>query len=138
MSAMRPFKELVVWQEAHSVTIDLYRLTKGFPRDEQYGLTSQIRRGAASICANIAEGCGRGSPRDFARFVQIALGSASELEYHMCLAADLGLVNVELHKQLEKRLIDVKRMLTGLIRRLVADNTRRLTASREPAATLSP
>ena len=83
---MRPFRELVVWQKAHHVTRQLYDVTRTLPREEQYGLTSQIRRCAASICANIAEGCGRGTARDFARFIQIALGSASELEYHRLTA----------------------------------------------------
>jgi four helix bundle protein len=118
---MRPFRELVVWQKSHRLTIELYRVTKAFPREEQYGLTSQIRRCANSIGANISEGCGRGTARDFARFIQIALGSASELENHLLLTADLGLVSVELHAELEKAVVDVKRMLTGLARRLVAD-----------------
>jgi four helix bundle protein len=118
---MRPFRELVVWQKSHRLTIELYRVTKAFPREEQYGLTSQIRRCASSIGANISEGCGRGTARDFARFIQIALGSASELENHLLLTADLGLVSVELHAELEKAVVDVKRMLTGLARRLVAD-----------------
>lgn len=109
------------------MTLDLYHVSRAFPREEQYGLTSQIRRCAASICANLAEGCGRGTARDFARFVQIALGSASELEYHLLLAADLGLVNTGVYSQLETAVIDVKRMLTGLARRLTADS-RRLTA----------
>src|SRR5437667_10999833 len=70
---MRAFRDLIVWQKTHQLTLDLYRVTKSFPRDEQYGLTSQIRRAAASVGANIAEGCGRGTARDFARFVQMAL-----------------------------------------------------------------
>lgn len=108
------------------MTVQLYRVTKAFPREEQYGLTSQIRRSAASICANIAEGCGRGTAREFARFIQIALGSASELEYHLVLARDLGLVSVDLHRQLETEVVDVKRMLSGLARRLVTDGRRQM------------
>jgi four helix bundle protein len=119
---MRPFRELVVWQKAHQLTLDLYRLTRTFPREEQYGVTSQVRRAAASICANIAEGCGRGTARDFARFIQIALGSASELEYHLVLAADLGLISPDVHLQLETSLVAAKRMLSGLVRRLVVDS----------------
>jgi len=92
---MRPFLELVVWQKAHWLTLELYKITRTFPREEQYGLTSQMRRAAASICANIAEGCGRGTARDFARFIQMALGSASELEYHLVLAADLGFISAD-------------------------------------------
>src|SRR5882762_7278805 len=92
---MRPFRELVVWRKAHRLTLELYKITRTFPREEQYGLTSQMRRAAASICANIAEGCGRGTARDFARFIQMALGSASELEYHLVLAADLGFISAD-------------------------------------------
>jgi four helix bundle protein len=115
---MRPFRKLIVWDKAHRLTIELYRVTGTFPREEQYGLTSQIRRGAASIGANIAEGCGRDTARDFARFIQIALGSASELEYHLLLAADLGFVNGEVYGELEVAVTDIKRMLSGLARRL--------------------
>ena len=121
---MRPFRKLVVWQKAHRLTLDLYQVSRTFPHEEQYGLTSQIRRCAASICANLAEGCGRGTARDFARFVQIALGSASELEYHLLLAADLGYIDTDVHPRLETEVIDVKRMLTGLARRLVSDGRR--------------
>jgi len=118
---------LIVWQKAHQLTLDLYRVTKSFPRDEQYGLTSQIRRAAASVGANIAEGCGRGTARDFARFIQMALGSASELEYELLLASDLGLFPGTTYSQFEFAIVSVKRMLTGLARRLTADG-RRLTA----------
>ena len=74
---MRNFMDLRVWQEAHTLTVSLYRLTKSFPKDELYGLTSQIRRSCLSIEANLAEGCGRRSDNELARFVQIAMGSAS-------------------------------------------------------------
>ena len=121
---MRPFLELVVWQKAHWLTLELYKITRTFPREEQYGLTSQMRRAAASICANIAEGCGRGTARDFARFIQMALGSASELEYHLVLAADLGFISADVHSQLQASLVAVKRMLSGLVRRLVVDSGR--------------
>ena len=119
---MRPFRELVVWQKAHQLTLELYKITRTFPREEQYGLTSQMRRAAASICANIAEGCGRGTARDFARFIQMALGSASELEYHLVLAADLGFMSADVHSQIQASLVAVKRMLSGLVRRLVVDS----------------
>jgi len=121
---MRAFRDLIVWQKAHQLTLDLYRVTKSFPRDEQYGLTSQIRRAAASVGANIAEGCGRGTARDFARFVQMALGSASELEYELLLASDLGLFPGTTYSQFESAIVSVKRMLTGLARRLTADGRR--------------
>jgi four helix bundle protein len=121
---MRPFRELVVWHKAHLLTLELYKVTRTFPREEQYGLTSQMRRAAASICANIAEGCGRGTARDFARFIQMALGSASELEYHLVLAADLGFISADAHSQIQTSVVAVKRMLSGLVRRLVVDSKR--------------
>ena len=87
---MKDFRTLTVWQEAHQLTLSIYRVTKNFPKDELYGLTSQMRRCSASIAANIAEGCGRRGNAEFARFLQIASGSASELDYHLLLARDLG------------------------------------------------
>ena len=119
---MQPFRKLVVWQIAHELALTLYKVTNGFPTDERYGLTSQIRRSAASICANLAEGCGRGTRRDFARFAYIALGSASELEYHLLMAADLGFLKADSYLPLERSVTQVKRMLAGLIRKLMTDN----------------
>src|ERR1035437_2821821 len=87
---MKNFRDLMVWQKAHSLTLASYRGTAEFPKQEIYGLISQIRRCSASIAANIAEGCGKGSNAEFQRFLQIAAGSASELEYHFLLAKDLG------------------------------------------------
>jgi len=116
--AMQDFRKLRVWAAAHQVTLAAYRITRRFPRDELYSLTSQIRRSAASVCANIAEGCGRGSRREFARLLHIAQGSASELEYHWILALDLGLVDQTVYGQITAGVTDVKRMLTGLVRRL--------------------
>jgi len=89
---MTDFKQLKVWRKAHEMTLDTYRVTAAFPREEMYGLTSQLRRAAASIGANIAEGCGRRSDGEMCRFLQIARGSASETEYHFLLARDLHLL----------------------------------------------
>jgi four helix bundle protein len=119
---MQPFRKLLVWQKAHELTLSLYRETASFPSEERYGLTSQIRRSAASICANLAEGCGRQTRRDFARFAYIAVGSASELEYHLLLATDLGILSNERYSPMEKSVVEVKRMLAGLIRRLITDD----------------
>ncbi len=83
------FKKLKVWGKAHELTLAVYMITRGFPREEVYGLSNQMRRAAASIGANIAEGCGRGSDAELKRFVQIARASANELEYHLLLARDL-------------------------------------------------
>ncbi len=87
---MQDFKRLVVWQKAHQITLALYRVTAKFSSDELYGLTSQMRRAAASIGADISEGCGRETRPDFARFLHNATGSSSELEHHLLLARDLG------------------------------------------------
>jgi len=90
---MRNFKDLKVWQRSHQLTLEIYVATKTFPREEQFGLTAQLRRAAASVSANLAEGCERQTDREMSRFVQIAMGSASELEYHLLLATDLVLLS---------------------------------------------
>jgi four helix bundle protein len=115
---MRDFKKLKVWERAHRLTLDVYEDTAGFPKEEMYGLTSQIRRSSSSIPANIAEGCGRGGKGEFSRFLNIAMGSASELEYHLLLANDLHMLEERVYSPLEKEVIDVKCMLTGLIHKL--------------------
>ena len=102
--------------------VDVYAATTTFPAEERYGLTSQIRRASISIPANIAEGCGRGSDAELARFLQIAMGSASELEYHLLLTRDLSLLKDADYKKLECQVIEVKRMLAPFIRRLRSDS----------------
>lgn len=119
---MRDFRQLKVWEKAHELTLLVYRATARFPAEERFSLTNQIRRGAASIPANIAEGCGRSGEREFSRFLQIALGSASELEYHLMLAHDLGLIDTQQHQQLEQHTIEIKRMLSSFIQKLMADS----------------
>lgn len=89
---MQDFRNLKVWERAHQLTLAVYSSTSNFPHEERYGLTSQIRRAAVSIPANLAEGCGRGGDVDFKLFVQIAMRSACELEYHLLLACDLKLL----------------------------------------------
>jgi four helix bundle protein len=118
---MRDFRELKVWEKGHQLTLAIYKATVMFPRDELYGLTSQLRRSCASIPANIAEGCGRNGDAELARFLQIAMGSASELEYHLLLAHDLNLLNSLDYEQLTSEVIEVKRMLTSFILKLRAD-----------------
>ena len=119
---MQDFRELMVWQKAHALTLRVYRDTEGFPTSELYGLTKQIRRASASIGANIAEGTGRTSGPDFARFLQMALGSASELEYHMILASDLEYLNPAIAGEIIERSQEVKRILTSLIQKVRAPN----------------
>ena len=115
---MKDFKELKVWIKAHEMTMGVYQETRSFPKEELYGLTSQIRRAAASIGANIAEGCGRRSDGELTRFLQIAQGSASELEYHLLLARDLNLLAKDSFRKLDVQLTEVQRMLTSLVHRL--------------------
>ena len=118
---MKDFRELKVWQKAHELTLAVYRITTAFPREELYGLTSQIRRSCSSIAANLAEGCGRNGDAEFARFCSIAMGSASELEYHLLLARDLELIKPADYEQLAPRTTELKRMLTALHQKLTAD-----------------
>jgi four helix bundle protein len=119
---MQEFRNLTVWQRSHQLTLLIYQATATFPREEIYGLISQIRRAAASILANIAEGCGRGSDADFARFLQIAMGSASELDYHLLLAHDLGFLDNISYSPFITELTQIKRMLNALIRKLKANS----------------
>jgi four helix bundle protein len=104
------------------LTLAVYRATALFPREELYGLVSQTRRSSASIPANIAEGCGRSGDAELARFLQIAMGSASELEYHLLLSHDLGYLTDEDHGQLQNDVTEVKRMLTGFLQKLRAES----------------
>jgi four helix bundle protein len=115
---MKNFKELNVWLKAHQLVLAVYQVTKSFPSDELFGLTSQMRRAAASIPANIAEGCGRSSDAEFARFLYISFGSASELEYHILLAHDLGMLNQIDCGKLTENVIEIKKMLSSLIKKV--------------------
>lgn len=124
---MRNFRELKVWEKSHKLTLDIYKATATFPRDELYGLTAQIRRSCVSISANIAEGCGRSGDPELSRFLQIAMGSASELEYHLLLACDLNFLNPSDHEQLLREVTEIKRMLTSFMKKLKSD---RLSADR--------
>ena len=115
---MRNFRELLVWQKAHELALEVYRDTKGFPADERFGLTVQLRRAASSVASNIAEGCGRGSDKDFARFLGIAAGSASEVEYQILLTRDLGYLSEEDYRRLNSHVNEVKRILNSFIQSL--------------------
>ena len=115
---MRDFRGLEVWNRSHLLTLAVYKATSSFPQSELFGLTSQIRRASASIPANIAEGCGRSGEKELVRFFNIAMGSASELEYHLLLAHDLSLLKDSTYRGLTSDVIEVKRMLAGFIRTL--------------------
>ena len=114
---MQDFRNLDVWARAHKFTLLVYQFTKSFPRSELVGLTSQIRRAASSIPTNLAEGCGRTHP-EFGRFVQIALGSACEVEYQILLARDLNFITEDSYESAFAELVSVKRMLTALRKRI--------------------
>ena len=118
---MKDFRELKVWEKAHEMALRSYRLTETFPKHELFGMASQIRRCGASIPANIAEGCGRLGNTELHRFLQIACGSASELEYHLLLARDLGYLSFADHLAANKQLLEMKRMLVALTRKVGAD-----------------
>jgi four helix bundle protein len=118
---LKDFRTLKVWEKSHHLALEVYKATATFPKTELYGLTSQIRRACVSIPANIAEGCGRSGDAELARFLQIAMGSASELEYHFLLAHDLGLLDSPDYEQLAREVTEVKRMLTAFIHKLQAD-----------------
>ena len=115
---MKDFRGLKVWEKAHSFVIDVYRESQSFPSDERFGLTSQLRRSAVSVASNIAEGCGRRTDKDFARFLTIAAGSACESEYQILLARDLGYFDQDVHADLGSQIIEIKRMITGLTQSL--------------------
>jgi four helix bundle protein len=118
---MKDFKDLKVWEKAHKLTLNIYAMTMQFPRQELYGLTSQMRRCAISIGANIAEGCGKRGNNEFQRFLQIASGSASELDYHLLLAKDLGLLQDAYYRETAGELSVVRKMLTALIQKVDSD-----------------
>jgi four helix bundle protein len=115
---MQDFHRLKVWQKAHALAIDLYRLSEEFPRRDAVALTSQLRRAALSVPTNIAEGAGKLSNAEFRRFLEIALGSASETLYHLLVARDIGLIEPERHDEFSNRAVEVRRMLSGLIERV--------------------
>jgi four helix bundle protein len=118
---MKDFRELKVWHRAHELTLEIYRVTATFPREELYGLISQLRRSCASIPANLAEGCGRNGDAELRRYCSIAMGSASELQYHLILARDLKLIRPKEYEALTGQATELKRMLAGLQQRLQAD-----------------
>lgn len=115
---MGRFENLEVWKKAHAVVLKTYGATAAFPNEERYGLTSQIRRSAASIPANIAEGCGHNRDTELARFIGYAVGSSNELEYHLLLARDLGYLEQSTYSTLIDSVREVGRMLSSLLTRV--------------------
>ncbi len=119
---MRDFRELQVWQKAHRFALHVYRLTRTFPVEERFGLIVQLRRSATSVPANLAEGCGRTGEKELSRFTGIAAGCASEAEYELLLAHDLGYLKQEDYQVASAQVQEVKRMLSGLRKKLTADS----------------
>ena len=129
---MRDFKQLNVWEKAHRLVLEIYRITSQFPEEERFGLTAQLRRAAASVPSNIAEGCGRGGDRELSRFITIAAGSASEVEYQLRLARDLEYLNNDQHQALDKHINEIKRMLVSFLQKLMAKSSRRTPVADHP------
>lgn len=115
---IQSWRDLLVWQKAHTATLEVYQITKGFPLDERYRLTDQLCRAAASVPTNIAEGKGRGSLAEFRQFLIIARGSIEETRYLLLLAKDLGLLIPEAHTQLEAKYTEISKMTNALLRSL--------------------
>jgi len=112
---MKDFRELQVWHKAHKLALGVYKASAKFPKEETYGLSSQIRRAAASIATNIAEGCGRGSKKELKQFLQISMGSASEVEYQILLSHELGYIDSKAYDNLDSGVQEVKKMLSSYI-----------------------
>ena len=116
---MRDFHSLEIWKKSHSLTLSIYEITaKEFPSSELFALTSQLRRAASSIPTNIAEGCGRKTKKDLAHFIQIALGSSSEVEYQLYLAKDLNYINENTWQRLNNNVIEIRKMMFAFTNKL--------------------
>jgi len=112
------YRKLAVWERAHRLTLAVYEATRALPKEELFGLTSQLRRAAASVPANISEGCGRNGDAELARFLSIAIGSATELDYHLLLAHDLGYITPDRYERLSSETQEVTRMMVSFRDRL--------------------
>ncbi len=115
---MKDYKKLIVWQKAHQNVLEVYRLTKDFPKEEQFGLTSQLRRSILSVANNIVEGCGKYTDKDFANFLQQALGSCQESEYLLMLSSELGYLKKTQFDSTSQQVGEVKAMLISLIKKI--------------------
>ena len=122
---MRDFHKLKAWQKSHQLALEIYKVSQSFPKEEHFGLTSQIRRAISSVPTNIAEGCGRDSNKDFAHFLQIAIGSASEVEYELLLAHDLQYINKDEYERLTSEMVAIRKMIVKYRAELRATSTER-------------
>ncbi len=119
---MRDFRKYNVWQESHLFTLEVYQVTKDFPKEELFGLTSQLRRAVSSIPTNFTEGCGSTSEKEFARYLNIAIASCSEVEYLLLLTSDLKYLSPEIHQSLEKKVIQIRKQVYQLRLKLNQQN----------------
>ena len=119
---MRDFQQLEFWQRSHKLTLQVYNLTRSFPKEEIYGLISQMRRSASSVSTNIAEGCGRNSSMELKRFLIIVAGSTSELQYQFILSKDLGYITELIFKELFDEILQIRKMIYSYCERLKADS----------------
>ena len=115
---IKTFRDLNVWQKAHNLVLEIYKITKGFPQEEKFGLVANLRRSAASVPTNIVEGFKRKSKKEYAYFISIADGSLEETKYHVLLAKDLSYIKEEEYRQLNELCDEIGRMLYGFYKRL--------------------
>ncbi len=115
---METHKNLLVWQKSIVFVTNVYQLTKSFPKEELYCIVSQIRRSAISIPSNIAEGCARKNTKEYVQFLYVSLGSAAELETQLIISSNLAYIEQKRLQNIQSELIEIIRMLTGLIRSL--------------------
>lgn len=120
---MQNYKDLKVWEKAHAFTLQVYQISKLFPKEELYSLTNQLRRASSSIPANIAEGCGKNAQLELAHFLNISLGSANEAEYFLLLSRDLNYLSSEKHLELAEYINEIKAMLISLINKVRSSKT---------------
>ena len=118
---MSDYKKYDIWKLSHFLTLEIYKITEGFPKEEVFGLTSQIRRASSSIGINIVEGCGRGSDEDFKRFLRNASGSAFEVEYILLLSKDLNYISEEKFLELSPKAEELKMKISKLILKIEED-----------------
>ncbi len=115
---MRDYTLLTSWQKSHSLTLKIYKLTSTFPKEEMYGLSSQMRRPSSSIPTNIAEGCGRNSTAELNRFFVIAAGSSSELEYQLLLSKDINYIDINTYNELKSEVVQIRKMIYSFCAKL--------------------
>lgn len=128
---MKDFKNIEIWKRSHKLTVEIYRATQHFPKEEIFGLTSQIRRAVSSIPTNIAEGCGRRTNAELANFLNIASGSASEVEYEILLAKEVGYITAEQCDVWTQGITEIRSMLAAYMRTLTSSNQKSVVSNQK-------